>query len=70
MELQTIQTAPRDGTNIIGFCYWKMDDKVYRLGWVAEKYFDGEQWYFASFDLDEDEYSSPSHWMPLPQPPK
>lgn len=64
-----IERAPRDGTAIIGAAYWTMADGVYRLGWMAEGYLDGDRWSFASFDLDEDEFSLPTHWMPLPAPP-
>lgn len=67
---QPIETAPKEGTGIVGSAWWKMADGVYCLGWLAEGYFDGDDWAFASFDLDADEYSAPTHWMPLPQPPK
>ena len=65
-----IERAPRDGTAIIGAAYWTMADGVYRLGWMAEGYLDGDRWSFASFDLDEDEFSLPTHWMPLSNPPQ
>lgn len=68
-QWQPIETAPRDGTDIIGASYWLMGDGVYRLGWLAEGYLDGDVWVFASFDLDADEYNAPTHWASLPDPP-
>lgn len=60
MEWQTIETAPKDE-------------------WVLVFYIDGEMGGEPSIamnqgsfwlDWDHDVYGDPSHWMPLPPPPK
>jgi hypothetical protein len=58
-EWQPIETAPKDGTEIllfsgwdIGLCYWRNDSCF--LGWT---------WGAGN------RFNNPSHWMPLPQPP-
>lgn len=62
---QTIETAPRDGTAILVF---NDDGRIYQAEW------DG-RWRFAAADqhgcgccsgIDD----RPTHWMPLPEPPK
>lgn len=73
-EWQPIETAPKDGTAIIyrgkyttaGACRW----------WTEQDLADAEcgspedycaAWYDAD---DEDSEVVPTHWMPLPEPPK
>ena len=68
-EWQPIETAPKDGTPIIlGFpdmaCegYWMCDPS--RNHW-------GETGWFASdSDVLFEHPWKPTHWMPLPEPPK
>lgn len=63
MEWQPIETAPKDGTEIIIYC---TDTKpcmgafVADMGWCAPARFPGS-W----IDLPD----HPTHWMPLPPPP-
>lgn len=64
-----IETAPKDGTDVLGCFAFKKHDGSYVIGWIAEGYLDGDDWVFASFPLDEDEYSPPTHWMPRLAPP-
>lgn len=64
-EWQDISTAPRDGTDIVA-CSARLVDGAYRIGWVADGYLDGDCWVFGSIDVDADEYSEPTHWMPTP----
>jgi len=63
MDWQPIETAPRDGTLILiaGGTFFGVDIAAWRRdGWCggygAE--YDGEYWH------------KPTHWMPLPPPPK
>ena len=55
---QPIETAPKDGTTVLG----------YEHGWRGTiRYWSGRKngW------VDEiDQYCSPSHWMPLPEAPR
>ena len=68
-EWQPIETAPRDGTEIIA-----------RMGTATPPYC--ESMYFVPFDDDESDgmwhwtqdgdapaINKPTHWMPLPSPP-
>jgi hypothetical protein len=62
MEWQPIETAPKDGQHIIlalsegwiGVGYYDDDPEFSSLGWVV--FGSGQQ--------------QPTHWMPLPEPPK
>jgi hypothetical protein len=55
-EWQPIESAPRDGTDILG-CWCRSNV----MGVVS---------YFGGIWLENDEkVSAPSHWMPLPDPP-
>jgi hypothetical protein len=78
MEWQPIETAPKDGTEVI--LGWDMASVwIVRNGW----FHDGNDW--RGFDLDDvgwwsyrhsvtqeklEGYDTPTHWMPLPEPPK
>jgi hypothetical protein len=59
-EWQPIETAPRDGTWVL--CMWEEDETPY----VAALMYDCDRWY----DADGDDYLDPTHWRPLPAPPK
>ena len=58
-EWQPIETAPKDGTHII----LTGDDIVAEDYWMKWRVDDTESW--AHF-----QYVKPTHWMPLPTPPK
>ena len=56
-EAATIDTAPRDGTHILG------KDGFWREMWLVRDQYEGEFW--------RDEFDSepePTHWAPLPAP--
>lgn len=55
---QPIETAPKDDTNVLVFCEG--------LVWVAS-YYHGMWWFEKRDDIS---LSEPTHWMPLPEPPK
>ena len=68
MNWQPISTAPKDGTRILVWNGSYASAVVYAHnlyknedGWWLED--DGEQW-------DAFLYSEPTHWMPMPNPPK
>lgn len=68
-EWQPIETAPKDGTEII-LCdslsyagYWENDPNYWQeIGWQEA---DSRQGHFISRHPQ-----SPTHWMPLPEPPE
>jgi hypothetical protein len=55
-DWQSIETAPSGEV----WCFWKTCGQQQ----VAERL--GGKW----FDNDGNQLSEPSHWMPLPEPPK
>lgn len=65
-EWQPIETAPQDGTPVLGF--WKGDGRHVDERNYALTLFERGTWLDA---LDSSvEYGDPNHWMPLPEPPK
>ena len=69
MNWQPIETAPRDGTEILLYVGTLCHD--YGVAW-----WNGEWWEMGSrecagmkdrFDV---EFGAPTHWMPLPEPPE
>ena len=67
MNWKDIETAPKDGTRVLVFsgdwiaiAYWKSDAQIWCV-WDCEDY-------FPSVHLVGDD--APTHWMPLPEPPK
>ena len=73
MNWQPIETAPKDGTPILLYCEewnfdWHGDDKkpiiaVCRSGRGGAFFIDNTVYY-------ETQALRPTHWMPLPPPPK
>lgn len=80
MDWQPIETAPKDGTEIIGF---RPDQGVFVFRWAwMEEFVPKDQngdptedyddafacWWHDRWDWLEGELR-PTHWMPLPAPP-
>jgi hypothetical protein len=59
-----IETAPMDGTEILGWCGDYVD-----ICYMVDHYSYGEVWRTAKCE-DFGGYETPTHWMPLPDPPK
>ena len=64
-EWQPIETAPKNGTLILLYGY-ECQTQWNVCCWVEEE----EQGYTGWWNWDWPEYEIPSHWMPLPEPPK
>ena len=62
MEWQQIETAPRDGSNLILWC-----DGVTVGSWSANVHpWNDGNWWIDGMQVT----GNPTHWMPLPEPPK
>lgn len=63
-QWQPIKTAPKDGTHFL--CASE--------GWVSEVYWDADQKCCYAANTHSTDYVDgavwPTHWMPLPEPPK
>lgn len=58
---QPIETAPKDGTNILVY-----SESIGRMiAWYKFNNYPFGDWVNLRFDI-----ISPTHWMPLPEPPK
>lgn len=65
MKWQPIETAPKDGTPIIGA--WQCLNKTWDMNVMFYFLEDGHgSW----FDFHADYQHDPTHWTPLPEPPK
>lgn len=64
-EWQPIETAPKDGTELLLFSAGQIDCGYWSTSvWVAS----GGAWIIYESRSDTVELS-PTHWMPLPEPP-
>jgi hypothetical protein len=68
-QWQPIDTAPKDGTEILGYwhkprSYWRTEFITWRL-----KSFWNEQGTEAWFDRNDEPFPA-THWHPLPPPPE
>ncbi len=77
MEWRDIESAPKDGTDVL-VMYMYIDTQVVHNAFYAS---DGDGWDTGdvgwwSYEHSEvsriklDGWMSPTHWMPLPEPPK
>lgn len=73
MEWLPIETAPRDGTWALlsgGTVYYGWDDDNFPPA-VCGHHAESGKWYFAHYESGYyGEYENPTHWVPLPNPPK
>ena len=74
MTWQPIETAPRDGTRFlayeptygVGSCFWQM----IVTGSYADEVETVRGWRLNGMMFRERDIDQPTHWMPLPEPPK
>lgn len=77
-EWQPIETAPKDGTWVLlYFDGWDRPDvyegqpTIYAGQWSTENHWrESGDWYVDWHDLTQYHIGPPTHWMPLPDPPK
>jgi hypothetical protein len=75
-EWQPIESAPKDGTDLIGYIpltdYWS---GVMGIRWVkpyTKKMIDGLEITFVGYwckSVNAQSVCKPTHWIPLPKPP-
>lgn len=67
-EWQPIETAPKDGTEIL---VW-MGARILLARWDAETYHKRPRPHWSSFVMGRtwSRDNQPTHWVPLPDPPK
>ena len=74
MEWQPIETAPKDGTNILGYNGEDVTEMIWddwpddsgHMGWCRSQFISGGMLDEAHFRVEPE----PTHWMPMPEPPK
>lgn len=69
MSWQPIETAPRDGTIIIGIYLHIPEHPEYGIVRWCEKWFSDESGSWTDQFADA-QWMEPSYWMPLPEPPR
>jgi hypothetical protein len=62
-EWRPIESAPRDGTQVL---LWAAGWRAPTTGWTYED----DPWQDCPFYSGLDQRFIPTHWMPLPEPPK
>lgn len=74
---QPMETAPRDGTEVLVAYYGEVYTAKYIESNVSNDYpffattVNGDPWNCSGVDYRiKYEYLKPTHWMPLPEPPK
>ena len=74
MEWQSIESAPKDGTYILVYPGLWTGISASIARWDDDEYAARPMPYWRRIDANNrirlDRYTPPSHWMPLPDPPK
>jgi hypothetical protein len=65
MEWQPIETAPKDGTQLLVCVLYEVDGDVFSERWV-DSFWDGKWLWFPKIISAP---LPPTHWTPLPPPP-
>ena len=67
LQWQPIETAPKDGTWILGWRKRKaLEDQIETWQYTADT---SSHWFWANSADTNDYDEEPTHWMPLPKPP-
>ncbi len=66
MEWQSIETAPRDGTEILAFGL-RNGEPVFAVTWWRKS---GPKRMYIGWGEFNKQYWPATHWMPLPEPPE
>ena len=66
-EWQPIETAPKDDTRILIYSDDGVDIGAFNIFWYPGIWLRDQT---AEYDNDAAPINNPTHWMPLPDPPK
>lgn len=66
MEWQPIETAPKNGTVVIG----RATSVVWNLFDIHAMHWEGEAWWRNNGGCFTSQFSNPSHWIPMPEMPE
>lgn len=70
-EWRTIDSAPKDGTRIITFHLWTTYIQMVGISyWGSQGMYNAPAWHTYSATGAINHIDQPTHWMPLPAPPK
>lgn len=67
---QPIETAPRDGTEILLGYAGSHSCAGYWMGDPALNYWNETGWFWTGANVITEHPDSPTHWQPLPPPPE
>ena len=67
MKRQPIENAPRDGVPVLGYWNYVLNGRPWTCYEITR--WDSEQAEWVDPEDDDDVFSEPTHWMPLPEPP-
>lgn len=73
-EWRLIEIAPKDGTDVLLYVpeVRRIMAASYKAS-ITTGYFDNGSWHLCEtggYAEDDEIYPTPTHWMPLPEPPK
>jgi len=63
LEWRPIESAQKDGTEIL---FWEQGKKIKMGFWLPES----AGWSVYGWKCSHGNFHNPTHWMPLPEPPK
>lgn len=74
-EWQPIETAPKDGKHILAYvngklCVVRWEVSIFAKGWTIYKTAKDKKYFLFLKGIETWLCVNPTHWMPLPQPPK
>ena len=71
-EWQPIETAPKDGTKVLLFVDTGYEARIHPGKWNDDRYAKRPRpyWDYLYFQTMDSRDHQPTHWMPLPAPPK
>jgi hypothetical protein len=78
MGWQPIDSAPKDGTEILVYCPagqqaksgWAFGPAIQSVKWDGSLTHQNSMWWTLTGYHEADAWPEPTHWMPLPPPPE